>query len=344
MIRLFVSASILVVSSLLFVAFSSSRSLSIHLIQENGRPLAVGKQEVRERVWREPSTHKLFDVDSTTTDLFGPFIARIGSQGTLYLVDLGDLKIKAFDSRGQLVQIFGEGKGQGPNEFGWITDIDITDSGELWVADQVNGRVAVYASDGSLQEHIVLDQAPYRLSVFESGQFILMDILQASGMFSVWQGDGAKVTTFGRLVDGTAGESLALDGSMVRAGASGIVFAPRYAGLLMKFARDGSREFAVETIEPLPVPRLRKDGERIWVDFAAPLSTISLSAVGQEIFALSVIESGFKKLGVLDVYDLGTGSYKFSQRVPEPCSRVFVSEDRVVTIKDASVSVWQRES
>ena len=53
---------------------------------------------------------------------------------------------------------------------------------------------------------------------------------------------------------------------------------------------------------------------------------------------------GFKKVGIIDTYELETGTYLFSRRVPKRCSWMAFSEGFLYTAVDATISKWALDS
>lgn len=53
-----------------------------------------------------------------------PRDVKVGKDGTIYVVDFGDMTIKLYDQEGQYIHSIG-GQGQGPNEFGRAIHISL---------------------------------------------------------------------------------------------------------------------------------------------------------------------------------------------------------------------------
>lgn len=77
----------------------------------------------------------------------------ISKDGTAYVLDWKDNKVKVFDVRGKFVRAFGK-KGQGPGELNQPQGILITPENEVLVVDGLNQRFAIFSLDGKFLRNI----------------------------------------------------------------------------------------------------------------------------------------------------------------------------------------------
>jgi len=73
--------------------------------------------------------------------------------GTVYVVDSKDSRVKVFDAAGKFVRVFGR-QGQGPGEMNQPTGILISPEKEVLVEDLLNRRLAVFGLDGVFLRHV----------------------------------------------------------------------------------------------------------------------------------------------------------------------------------------------
>ena len=73
--------------------------------------------------------------------------------GTVYVVDTKDSRVKVFDAEGRFLRVFGR-QGQGPGEMNQPTGILVTPDKEILVEDILNRRLAIFALDGTFRRHI----------------------------------------------------------------------------------------------------------------------------------------------------------------------------------------------
>jgi hypothetical protein len=83
----------------------------------------------------------------TATDL------DVLADGTVYVIDSKDSRVKVFDASGKFVRAFGR-QGQGPGEMNQPTGILISPEKEVLVEDILNRRLAVFGLDGTFRRHI----------------------------------------------------------------------------------------------------------------------------------------------------------------------------------------------
>jgi hypothetical protein len=301
-------------------------------------------QEARDRVWKQTPLERVYalggDPDEAQPVVYGPLRVKADHRDHLYVLDLGDFFIKEFSPEGRLLHKYGNGRGQGPGELNSVTDFNVTPAGELWVSDSTNGRVVVFDSKARLLRMIKLDLQPYRMIPDPPG-FNLMLPTGAPTLFGRFDGDGRQMEEFGVFLHNQARYSQALDGYVAPDGPGGFVYAGMFAGVLASYTRDGEPRFQVKTIDPRPLPRIDQDGESTWVDRTAEYSALSLSVSGAGVNVLTYMRSGVKRVGTIDTYDRRSGAYLYSRRVPGKCNWVYVTDDHVYAVHDATITKWK---
>jgi len=73
--------------------------------------------------------------------------------GTVYVLDTKDSRVKVFDAGGKFLRAFGRA-GQGPGELNQPLGIFITPENEVFIEDALNRRLAVFTLDGTFKRHI----------------------------------------------------------------------------------------------------------------------------------------------------------------------------------------------
>jgi hypothetical protein len=77
----------------------------------------------------------------------------VGKDGTAYVLDMKDNRVKIFDVRGKFLRAFGK-KGQGPGELNQPVGLIITPENEILVEDVLNQRLAIFTLAGKFLRHI----------------------------------------------------------------------------------------------------------------------------------------------------------------------------------------------
>ena len=76
-----------------------------------------------------------------------PQDVQVSDDGTIYVLDWGDVCIKVFDSNGKYLRTIGR-KGQGPGEFEFLTYMSLSSDGRIFLMDSVNRRIVVFDKYG----------------------------------------------------------------------------------------------------------------------------------------------------------------------------------------------------
>ena len=303
-------------------------------------------QEVQSRTLLSVKWENLacFGESSGSTMLYGPLRAKARPGDRVLVLDFGDLKIKEFSSRGQLLRTYGKGRGQGPEEFQSITDFELDAMGNLWVSDFLGGKVQSFNPDGAVHKTFKLEIQPQRL-VPLGAETLLMLPLFSERSFALLSGEGELLGEFGRFFQNRF-DGLALDGRLARLGPESFVFAPHYLGWLAGFSKDGELRFFVETVDPpASPPEIRRNGQGvIWVDREARLSTQSVSVDSEHIYLLSGTASGSRRSRLVDVYGSKDGRYLHSLELPEPGIMVSVLGNEMYIVDDTAVCRWTYHS
>jgi len=134
---------------------------------------------------------------------------EVGSDGTLYAMDLQAREVKVYDPQGSYLRTIGS-PGQGPGEIGQGTVFVFeAPGGEIWVPDQGNLRVSRFAPDGSPVGSFPIHMeagAPMLWAMDHSGRLIAqLRGLNVQGMAALEEGDPiVAYDTTGTVVDTVA--------------------------------------------------------------------------------------------------------------------------------------------
>jgi hypothetical protein len=76
-----------------------------------------------------------------------PIELDVDDLGNVYVMDMGDVNIKVYDSQGRFLRTIGR-KGQGPGEFGGLAFFGLISGGRIGILDTMQHRVIVMTTDG----------------------------------------------------------------------------------------------------------------------------------------------------------------------------------------------------
>lgn len=273
--------------------------------------------------------------------LYGPLRTKFDPEGRLFVIDYGDFSVKQLDGSGALLARYGLGEGQGPGEMKTIVDVAVERPGEVWVSDRANGRISVFGEDGALARTLRTDVQPYRLALAPDGGWVTNLPAGSPQLFVRYDAEGQEVARFGEVLEDQAVHSLALDGFVTTA-ADGFVFGGSVSPFLAGWSFDGERRFLVEVVDTFPMPTLRQDSEKMWIDRDARHSTVTLSVVGEEIHVFTYFIDGVRRRGAIDTYRLSDGRYLYSRRIPDQCHWLAVGPDgALASVFESTVTLWQ---
>jgi hypothetical protein len=283
-------------------------------------------QEVRERIWNPAGFERAAQVPMGMATLLRP-----GPGGDVYVLDSGRSRVLRLSPEGRILTPFGD------PSLGSPTDIAVGANGEVWVCDLDHGAIAVFSPSGSLARRIELDAPVGRLALSPGGGFVATGIEGGQGLFRRYFLNGEPVGAFGALFPEHFQTSIAADGWIVPT-PEGIFYAFRNAGLLVSYTWDGRLRFFRQTIDPVPLPKVKIDAAGRQSVPDATVVALSSSVVGDEWFVLNGERA-------LDVYDAETGSYRYSLRPPEADARyVVLTGDRLYSASKRGVTIWKRRS
>lgn len=286
-------------------------------------------QEVQKRVWRTADFERIAGIPIGKT-LELPTLLRVGPRGDVYVLDSGPSRVLRLSPEGRILSSYGD------PSLGNPTDVAIGSQGEVWVCDLDHESIAVFSPAGRLERRIEVDPPVGRLSLTPDG-FVATGITGGEGLFRRYSAEGESEGSFGALFPKEFQTSLAADGWIVPA-EDGFLYPFRNAGLLVSYRMDGRLRFFRQTIDPVPLPKIRVDAAGRQSVPDATVVSISGSVVGDDLYVF-----GGRK--VLDVYDAGTGSYRYSLRPPEQDARyVVLTEDRLYSASRRGVTVWRPRS
>lgn len=76
-----------------------------------------------------------------------PFDVKAADDGTIFVLDWGDVCIKVYDKDGTYLRTIGQ-KGQGPGDFGFLLYMALSSDGRIFVMNTVNRKVSIFNVSG----------------------------------------------------------------------------------------------------------------------------------------------------------------------------------------------------
>jgi hypothetical protein len=185
----------------------------------------------------------------------------------------------------------------------------------VWISNPDGQVVRINLHSGAYR---ALPTSTYKIAHALDVLVLLLPPNRADVLATV-QPNGHVIRGFGRFLEDQARVSIALDGAItVDRTRHRIFYSPAFGGFIASYDISGNRRFLVESIDPSPVPRLRKDGRGMYlIPQPRENRVMALAAFEDMLFALVHVPGiGSEQERVIDVYQGGTGAYLYSLRVP----------------------------
>lgn len=303
---------------------------------EKGKMYAQGVDERRfadvevERVpWaHDPNEHLLHP---TQTEVH---------EGRIYVLDLGEYRIKSFTLDGRLVATIGRGRGQAPGELQTVMDFFVRD-GRLWVLDGQERRVSIFRTDGTYvrQFRIETDGQPFRITPL--GEHLFVKQVAPTELFLKVDTTGQVLRRFGDLMKQFDERNpLAFGGDLV-ATKDRIIFGARAASYLHYYNEGGNAVRIVRTIDALPYGGPDPVSEEGGTSFRPPEPPIEYRYYTVQGDTLKVYAPHLKEhRWILDYYALD-GRYLESVELPDPVTNAYPYHGVVVTNQEATLSKYR---
>ena len=294
-------------------------------------------QPVTSRTWKEHSFEKVLTLGSST--VAQPEIVRVASNGEIYVLDWADLRIKRFSPAGNLLSVFGTGKGNGVGTFSNPTSFSVAPNGELWVCDPRRQTITHFQPDGAAQT-IAMRKGLYRIVALKD-ILITMAPPSTTGLFEVYSQSGDQLRSFGEFLQEQSQQGVILDGEIIGDESGGFIYGGRHLGVIAAYNAEGIPQFVARTIDRSPLPNVVHVDNRLKVRHSTD-AVLSLSLLGDYVYVLSGTRADDAGGGqVMDVYDKRNGNYAFSLRLPIPCREAVVHADLVYMLGDEGVTAWR---
>ncbi len=339
---------------LLLDLFLISATLSVDVSRSDAlqEPIRIviqlRSQRTKERTWKQVVLEKGFSIGQNNKMLLNPRQVKVFSTGEVVVLDWGDRQIKKFSSDGKQLLKYGKGIGKGPGELTNPTDFVIDDQERVWVCDPVTGLLTIYDKRGNVSGTVRTKAPPYRIALMSQEYFVIVSAPIGETLFTVYQLSGKFLKSFGVLVPDQTRNGLLLDGHLREDGEGGFIYALYRAGVLVRYSSEGVCHYAVETVDPLPLPQLERftvgESQVTRIDPKAPYAILSVAIQNGRIYLLSRSSGSPKnrQSSIIDVYTIATGDYLYSFTVPGNCIQMDIKKFFLYCIDgDGTLTQWK---
>ena len=285
-----------------------------------------------EREWQQVSLRQLYELPREPgIELYMPGPFTLGSDGALYYMDPGDMKIKHFDADGYFKQSYG-GLGEGPGKFNIFTEADIIGDSVLYVNDPNRRTVSFFAVDSATFLYSIPNIHAHKYKITQGGRAYWID-LGGDSLLGTSVGEH-NARFFGQLITEQTQAHILLKGGHVIPYQEDIIYVSSRFPILMRYDSTGTMIYAratpdFERAEPPSTERLNTS-----TGFVARMPSRSINGhsevYGDKLVVYADVSASEK---AFDVYDAATGDYEYSISLPWgriyfasydlPCASVF---------------------
>ncbi len=318
----------------------------------------LGNPTVQEEISLEPT----LVVGADESELFmHAGIVRTTDDGSIFVLDYGDLDVKVFDQQGNLKRTVGEGAGEGPGEFRQMGRFDVhPESGELYITDRGRRLVAAFDDEGDFRWH----SAAYAFTipsevVATDDQVVAFQPRHGQPyVFTRYSQEGDSLGMAGRLLHEEMNElpfrgsrAFHYSGHLLADGEGGYILAPNRLPHVLRFDQNHDLMYArvlrTEASPPVVEVEETEVGGRTttFVGFEdnTPVTTYTLHRVGPYIVTMTGKEGDTY---VFDAYFLADGLYAFSFEADLPTAdmqSIYMDDDRLYFVEWNRVSVYSHD-
>ncbi|MEP1151781.1 MAG: hypothetical protein ABJH08_08650 [Balneola sp.] len=173
--------------------------------------------------------------------------------GTLYVTDYGDMKIKQFTTDGEYIDQFGEFIGRGPEDFIGPLDIFVSEN-DLYVTDRDLVVKIFDLKTTELNRTLKLEQ--YSDELIRLNESLVVMGTTDYKYFTVYDNNDSLDTYFGGIVEGHQKDVISFDGFLIPSNKNEeFIYIPRYGSYLFYYTLDGKNTKTVQTIDRFEIPK-----------------------------------------------------------------------------------------
>ncbi len=137
-----------------------------------------------------------------------PFDVKVAENGTIYILDWGDVNIKVYDRFGKFLRTIGR-KGQGPGEFDVPVYFDLSSDGKIYIMDSRLLRVAIldtlgkFISGFRLEDGYHSEMKTDRNNHLYFQKNVTLDVEDINSKISIqrFASDGKEILNFGEFIN-----------------------------------------------------------------------------------------------------------------------------------------------
>ena len=322
--------------------FSQENGSTIVPIHKDGE--TVDKRG--ERHWKEIEISAIQLQSEINDSLYNGMIMHTYLE-EIYINDYADTYTKRFDFRGNLLQKYGYGPGQGPGEIGQVMDFRFLND-QILIGDLRKFEVMSFNLEtGALQETIKSSLQVGRVSSLQNDRVIVMG-LSSGNIFEIYDiNTTSLLEEFGEdLIQNQHQNILSLDGWVESLPElNEFVYVPSKASYLYFFNTSGNINRVIRTRDGLEFPESRRRDSEGVMRVIAPRSEVEIrdvQATDQHLLLMGYVRAaglGAPEIYFIDVYGITGEEYFFSFKLPVNSHKFNLIGDRLFLLEESTKEV-----
>ncbi|MFU8811850.1 MAG: 6-bladed beta-propeller [Balneolaceae bacterium] len=306
-------------------------------------------QDVNQRVWRNLD----LNLEGVSDEFIASTHMKFGMDGYIYAEDRSRMLVKKFDTQAKEVSRFGKGEGRGPGEFLLITDLMFDSNENLWVIDPGNNRATIFDQHTNGEWDIInFPLVPIRIIPAGTDEYWLEN--RYEGLPKRFTKSGNFIGEAEAFLNDPQLWSVVFEGRYATAPDGSVILIQNQTNYLLKYNKVGKIEFFREAVSQPEMPGILP----YYANDVARVNTPDYSSRKQFSRTASVVNNTIHVFvweldtttdnrqwdqKTVDVYNLETGNYLFSYKLPEHVHALGVSQTHLaaITDEDGYLKVWE---
>lgn len=263
---------------------------------------------------------KFGEADGNEKEILGMarFMA-VDKKSNLFALDMAFNIIKKFNKKGELIQIYGKGEGEGPGEFMQPRDIDVDTENNLYVLDIQLRRVTVFDSSAHIVRTFVTKFIPGDIAAFKLNEVFIIGFMESYEgeliyKYDLTKNDGREfILKFGERYEGKNKveiEQSGFCGNLIKCKTNELYYSAFYPYIIRKYSSAGKLLFELRReVDFYKPPYLKRPETR----YIQPLSGSAACTLVNNKYLLNllfeIIEDTKTYNLFIDVWDLNIKSY-----------------------------------
>lgn len=342
--------SVFVILLLAFFLWSVNRNVYNTDLKQDYLQFPV-EQKVSERYWRTIQMQLV----AFSPDLLRPLDVIKDVNNFFYVGDWGDMKVKKFDTNGQLMEVFGEGQGRGPGEAGNIMDFQVDSESRVWITDNVNSRFTIF-SDWESWNIYDTSHIPTRVLPISLDRYLIKP--RFSSTPSIYNLNGELEVQFEPLVQSPELWSYVLSSFYSIDSSDRIIRTNVYTNEIVRYNLNGQIEYFRQGILPVGVEEIPiLSPTQYTANQDVRFNEVHPEWSGQQLSGAQIVDGQIHLLVIeasdrredrrrefVDVYEMETGDYIYSYRLPQALVDISITESHLAGIVEedsVGLAIWE---